>query len=189
MCSAAHVMAASSASDTWSRGVLSGNGVCTVQPVHGVIVIGADTIPPRQTQSKHCSPRQRLPHGCQSALGIETVGVVEHLLLLGAICFGDGVDRVNSRDIYNTVLDDLAVLYVQTTNLGERAGGSVVGSEELGDDSECGCSVDCHLRAIECVVAISIRIEIATIHITNFTTRTRTFGLAYDGAGVSDIGR
>ena len=110
---------------------------------------------------------ERLAHGRETAKFLERVGVAECGLLHVAEVVGNGVERVHARDGRLRVGDDLAVLDVEATNLGERAGGGVVRAHELGDDSELGGSVDRQARPEEGMVAHAPRVEVAPILVTD----------------------
>lgn len=73
----------------------------------------------------------RLAHLSEAALGLEGVGVVEDGLLLRAVLAGDAVHRVDALDVHLAVLNDFAVLNVDSADFGQVTRGCAVGGEEL----------------------------------------------------------
>lgn len=107
---------------------------------------------------------ESVTHGSETALGLEGVGVAEDGFLGGAEVVGNRVDAgVNAGDVDLGVLNDLAVLDVEAADLGESAGGGVVGGKELGDDGELGLGVNGHAGTEESLVAHAEGVEVTTI--------------------------
>ncbi len=107
-----------------------------------------------------------ITHDCQSTTASERVGVAKGGLLGGAEVVCDGVVRVHAVDVRSGVLDDFAVLNVDTTDFDEVAGRGVVGGDELGDDGELGAGIDGQASAEEGLVSHAVRVEIAAILVT-----------------------
>ena len=104
-------------------------------------------IPERERQD-HTSG-QRLADLLEATLLVEVVGVAEDALLLGAEVLRDRVDGVNTGNVDVGVLDDLAVLNVDATDLGESTGRGVVAGDELSHNCERLAGVDCQAAAQE----------------------------------------
>lgn len=109
----------------------------------------------------------RIAHAGQTALGLELLSILERSLLSITIVGGDGVIGIHARDADLGVLDDLAILNVETTDLGETAAGGVVAGDELGDNGELLGGVDGHTGTVEGLITHAERVEIATVGITN----------------------
>lgn len=114
-------------------------------------------------ESEHHSSVEGITHSLQATLGSKVVPVAEGGLLLGAEVVADGVGGGDSGDVGRRVLDDLAVLDIETADLSERAIGGSVSGDELGDDGELGAGIDGHPLAEERLVAHTVRVEIATV--------------------------
>ncbi len=106
---------------------------------------------------------ESIAHSSKSALGCESVGIIEERLLVGTEVVGNRVVGVDTREGGLGILDDLAVLDIETADFVEGAGGGVVGSEELGDDGELGVGVDGLALPKEVLVAHTERVEVAAI--------------------------
>jgi len=89
-----------------------------------------------QAHHKHHTSTQGTTDGLESSLGLEVVVVFEELLLISTHRLGDGIVCLDSREGGLGVLDDLAVLDVESPDLAEVTIGVVVGSEELSHHSE-----------------------------------------------------
>lgn len=183
------VCAAGTTSDTW-LGSISISGVVAVEPLHA----GSVVVPDRHGQNH--AGLESSTHLLETAESGEVVGVAEHSLLLSTEVVGDGVDGVNSWDGNGGVLDDLAILNVETTDLVEVTVGSTVSRDELSDDGELAACVDGHTFAKESLVAHTEGVEIASVLITNSSVplvvvtavSARAFGLTVDGARVRSEG-
>ena len=124
-----------------------------VEPEH----VGVVVVPERHDEDHTLGEGGAHLH--ETSLGAEVVGVAEGGLLGVAVGGGDGV-AADSGDIALGVGDHLAVLDVESLDLGEVA--AAVG-EELGDDGELGGGVDGHARAVEGGVALAVAVEVASI--------------------------
>jgi len=151
---------ASSTSNTWLAGVGIG-GVVAVKPEHAGGVVVPNTEGQNHTDV-HC-----LGDTSQTAMWSEAVTIAEGSLGSAAVGGGDGVVGGHAGDVDLGVLDNLAVLDVETTDLGERAAGRVVVGEELSDDGELGVGVDGLSGAVETLVAHTVRVEVTTVGVAN----------------------
>jgi hypothetical protein len=90
-------------------------GVGGVEPEHvdGVVV------PDGENQDHTLG--KGLVHGSEATLGSEVVVVTEGGLLVGAELLGDGIVGAETGNVGLGVLDDLAVLDVETADLLQRA--------------------------------------------------------------------
>jgi len=119
-------------------------------------------------EDKNHSVSHTLGDSSKAALVLEAGGVAESSLLLVAEVLGDRVDGgVDSWYVDVGVLDDLAVLDVEATNLAEGAGCGTVAGDELGDDCELLGSVDGHALSVEGLVTHTEGVEVTTIGIAN----------------------
>lgn len=74
----------------------------------------------------------------------------------GSVCAGDRIIAGGVRDCAVAVRDSFAVLYVETTNLGQCAGGGIVGGKKLSNSCEFGLGVNCRAGTIERSVALTV---------------------------------
>ena len=162
-------------------------GVVGVEPEH----LGGVVVP--DGEGENHSPAERVTHSSHTAESLVVVDIVEDLLLLRAELVGDRVDGVNSGDGNLGVLDDLTVLDVETTDLGKRSVGGVVGGDELSNNGELLGGVDGHAGAEESLVSHTPGVEVTSglvtktsITVVTITTlNTRATGLT---VGVADVG-
>jgi len=135
--------------------------VVGVEPEHvdGVVI-------PNREHEDHATTHGTTNTG-HTALLLEAVGVTEGGLLGIAEIGGDGVIGGHARDSGLGVLDDLAVLNVETTDFAECAGGGVVAGKELSDDRELAAGVDGHAFAVEVLDTHTEGVEIATVGVTD----------------------
>jgi hypothetical protein len=112
-------------------------------------------------QHEHHAVVECLAHVSVPALGRKRVRVAESRLLCSAEWLGDRIVGGHSRDVRLGVLDDLAVLDIETTDLFERARGSVVGGDELGDHGHLLGGVESEALAVKGLVAHAVRVEVA----------------------------
>ena len=149
-------------------GSVGRGGVRRVEPEHlsGVVVPNGE--------SEDHSVLEGITHGLEATESLEVVVVAEDGLLLRAELIGDGVARVDAGDVDLGVLEDLAILDVETTDLSESAGGGVVGGEELSNDGELLLGVNGSTRAKEGLVTHTPGVEVTTILVTNTTVTVVT---------------
>ncbi len=83
---------------------------------------------------------------------------------------------MHAGDVDLRILDDTTILDIDTTDLGECAGGGVVVSEELSDNSEFAAGIDGHALAEEVLDTHTEGVKITTVGVTN------TIEPALDGA-------
>jgi hypothetical protein len=151
-------------------------------------------IPDREDENH--TLRKGLVHGSEATLGSKVVVVTEGGLLVGAELLGNGIVGGETSNVGLGVLDDLAVLDVETADLLESTISGAVGGDELGHDGELGASINGLARAIERSVAHTVRVEVATVLVADTTIAvvaitalsTRAAVLAFDGATVGGIG-
>jgi hypothetical protein len=105
-------------------------------------------------------------HSLKTATRFERVGVTESSLLSIAEVVRDRVECLHSRDVRVRVLDDLAVLDVQATDLDEVTVGRVVGRQELSDNSDLLSGVDSQAGPEERLITHAPRVEVATVCVT-----------------------
>lgn len=122
---------------------------------------------------------------------LEAGGVVEDGFLVIAEGFGDGVEGGQSRDVAVAVLDDDAVLNVDTTDFAEGTGGGVVARQELGDDGEYRVGIDGQARSVEGFVTHTEGVEVAAVGVAQTVVAvgdralfTSAFGLTLNGTWV-----
>lgn len=128
---------------------------CLPEHVDGVVV-------PDGHDENH-SALESVTHGSKTTAVIEGVGVTESGLLGGAEVFGNRVNRGDTIDSSDRVLDDFAVLDVEAADLNKVASGGVVGGDELGNDGERRVGVDGEAGAVEAGVAQAVGVEVAAI--------------------------
>lgn len=164
-------------------------GVRRVEPVHGGRVVRPD----RQDQDHAL---QSLAHLGEATLGLEVVVVAKGSLLLLAETVGDGVGGVDAGDAGHGVGDRLAVLDVETLDVGQGARVGAVVGDELGHDRDGLGGVDSQARAVEARVAHAVRVEVATVLVADSGVPAVTgtaVGLALaprlsvNGAGVRSV--
>jgi hypothetical protein len=142
---------------TGSTGLSGVGWVGRVKPEHVDFVI----VPDRQDQNHTLG--HSLVHGGISTLGQPVVAVTKGGLLSSTEFGGDGIESVHAGDVGLGVLDDLAVLDVETANLLEGAVSGSVAGNELGDDGEFGLGVYGHAFTVEGSVTHAVRVEVASI--------------------------
>jgi len=156
----ARVCRAGTTSDT-GLGCVGIGGVVGVEPEHvGVVVV------PDGEDENH-SVGECLAHASHAALVLEGSGIAESRLLSVTIVGRDGIEGVHSRNVGLGVLNDLAILNVDATDLGETSGGRAAVGDELGDDGELLRGVDSEALAVEGFVALAEGVEVATIGIAD----------------------
>lgn len=144
------------------------------------------------THHQHHSRLECVAHSLKSAHLLKRVGVAERSLLRVAEVVRNRVVRVHAGDVDLRVLDDVAVLYVQATDLSQITRARVVGGDKLGNDSELGTCVDSQARAEERLVTHTERVEVAAVLVTHAVVpvvtltavRTLTASLACNSAYV-----
>jgi hypothetical protein len=134
-----------------------------VKPEHVDFVI----VPDRQDQNHTLG--HSLVHGGISTLGQPVVAVTKGSLLSSTEFGGDGIESVHAGDVGLGVLDDLAVLDVETANLFEGAVSGSVAGDELGDDGEFGLGVHGQTFTIEGSVTHAVRVEVASVFVADST--------------------
>jgi hypothetical protein len=172
-------------------GWVSVSGVVAVEPEE----VGRMVIPDRHDENDTLS--EGLVNGRESTDISKVVGVTENGLLLSAEVIGDGVEgRRDSGDVDLGVLDDFAVLNIDTADFLKSTGISTVSGNELGNDSDLLGSVDGLSGSIEAGVTHAVRVEVASILVANTTITVRTVTalstgatiLTVDAAGVRSVG-
>ena len=114
-----------------------------------------------QTHDEHHGRSNALAELGHAALLLKVVAVVEGDLLRAAEVCRDAVARV-ALDGALRVGDDLAALHVEALDLGQLA---VVALEELRDHRHLLGRVDRLARAVEFLVALAVRVEVAAVGI------------------------
>jgi hypothetical protein len=105
-----------------------------------------------------------LVDGREPTDGSEMVGVTENALLLGAEVSGDGVESgAHSGDVDLGVLNDDAILNIDTADFFKSAGIGTVCGDKLGNDSDLLSGIDDLSGSIEAGVTHTVRVEVATI--------------------------
>ena len=133
------------------------DGVGAVEPLH----VGGVVVP-----DGHGEDHGDVEGGAEAghaAGGLEVVGVAEGSLLLVAELVAELVGRVNAGDVALGVGDGDAVLDVEAPDAGERAGGGVVGGDELRHDGDLLAGVDRLAGAEEGLVAHAVGVEVASV--------------------------
>ena len=97
----------------------------------------------------------------------EAIVIVEYRLLSGAELVRDGVECTHSRNVRLGILDDTAVLDVNTADLNKITSGLVVVGEELRDNSYLLRGVDSHALSEECLITHTERVEVAAVLVTD----------------------
>jgi hypothetical protein len=92
---------------------------------------------------------ESLVDGAHTTNGREVVIVAKCGLLGGAEFIGDGIVGSHAGNVDLGVLDDLAVLNVDTADFLERTSVSVVGGLELGDDGDLLGGIDNETLSVE----------------------------------------
>ena len=171
-------------------GRISSGRVVAIKPKHVCGVIIPDTHDEYHTIGKGFA------HVRETTVRSEGIGIAEGRLLLGTEVSSDGVHGVHSRDIDLRVLDDLAILDVETTDLAESTARRVGAGQELSDDGELGAGINREALSIEALVAHSEGVEITTIGVANTvvprcdsTVFTGATGLSTDSAWMGCVGR
>ena len=130
-----------------------GGRVCRVEPEHV-----RDVVIPDAERQDHAVAETSL-HTLHAALRREAVRVSEDLLLVRAVLGRDRIVGGEPGNVSLRVLVDLAVLDVNATDLGERAGGGSVRGDELCDDGHLLLSVEGGAGAKEGFVTHAIGID------------------------------
>ena len=105
----------------------------------------------------------------QTTVRTEAVAITESFFGRGTVSGGDGVVCRHAGDVDFGVLDNLAALDVEATDLRERAARRVVVGKELSDDGELGVGVDSLAGAVEVLVTHTVGVEIATVGVADAT--------------------
>jgi len=127
--------------------------------------------------------RQTGAHACKTSVLCEAVGVSKGGLRIRAELLGDRVGgREEAREVDFGVLDDLAVLLVDTTDLGQCTRGRVVVGDELRHDGELLAGVNGHALAVEVLDAQAERIEVAAIGVAETAITIRGIALLTSAA-------
>jgi len=119
-------------------------GVGRIKPEHVCIMV----VPDREGED-HAVLVNTSGHTIDSTLVLEAIAVAKGALLRGAEFFCDRIIRIHPGNVDFGVLDDLAVLDVDATDLLEFAVGSAIRGDELGDDGKFLLGVDGHARSVE----------------------------------------
>lgn len=157
---------------TVSTGAATLDRVGGVEPEH----VGGMVVP--DGHDKDHGLGEGLAHLLQATLDVEVTDIAESSLLSIAERLGDRVAR-DTSNVGLGVLNDLAVLDVETLDLAEIASGVL---DELGDDGELGAGVDGLALTVEGGVAHAVRVEVATIGIAGTAIAVGGVGTA---AGVT----
>ena len=150
---------------------------------------------PKTKRQYHPFPQSSF-HSRHPTLGLEAIGVPDRSLQACAELLRDGVVCGHTRDVDFRVLDDLAVLDVNTTDLSELSVGRVIGGEELGDDGHLLGGVDCEPGAEEGCISHAVGIKVAAIGVADAIVavgggvafRAAAAVLTLDSTGMSGIG-
>jgi len=142
--------------------------VKAIQPQH----VGCVVIP--KTHDEYYTLLESGTHGFQTSHCLERVFVSEKCLLVIAELVGDGIVCLYSSEVGSRVVDDFAVLDVETTDLNKWAVGGVVRSEPLGNNLEGLGGVHCEALSQETVGSHAVGVEVATILIANSSVSVRT---------------
>ena len=145
------------------RGDVLGGRIGGIEPEHARGVVVPDG------KSQNHSGIEGLTHLGHTTEGTEVVLVTESLLLLHTEVVSDGVAGVDSGDGDLGVLDDFAVLDVETTDLGEVTGAGPVRGNELGDDGEFLAGVDGLAFTEEGLVTHTEGVEVASVFVADTT--------------------
>lgn len=158
---------------------------------------GLDTHVVPQAHDENHGLGEGVVHAAPATLLVEVIGVVEGNLLGLAEAVGDGAAGVVGN-LGLGVANDLAILNIETLDLRKLA---VAALDELGHDSHLlgGINVEAGAGAVEGVVALAVRVEIATIGIASSSIAGgrvgATAGIALAGllgealAGMGSVGR
>jgi len=138
------------------------DGVGRIEPEHVCIMI----VPDREGKD-HAVLVNTSGHTVDSTLVLEAIAVAKGALLRGAEFFGDRIIRIHPGNVHFGVLDDLAVLYVDATDLLEFAVGSAIRGDELGNDGKFLLCVDGHARSVERLVTHAVGVEVAAIWVAD----------------------
>lgn len=134
---------------------------------------------------------QCIAHDLEATFLFENIVITEQRLLLVAEQITDRIEGLaEARVIALGVLDDLAVLDVEPSDLIQIATAGAIGRDELGDNREGFGGVDGHAWSIVKMIIQAIRVEVASSFITDtiVTTRSSTAaGLTLDGADVRSV--
>lgn len=150
--------------------------VAAIQPVHV-----ASGIPPDAENENH-TPRQGATHTLQAVEAVKRRRAGRDTELLS-----HAVSRLRALNVNRCVLDDLAILDVQTADLGEDA----IGGWELGDDGEGARGVNDQPGAVVGVVAEGEVVVAAAVLVADAGGLTFISGAgidAVDAAGVGGVG-
>lgn len=150
----------STTSDT-GLGRIRSCGVVGVEPQH------VDSVVIPEGEDEDHSATHSGTHCGHATLVLEARGIAEGSLCLVTVGASDGVEGVHSGNVDLGVLDDVAILNVETADLAKSAAGGVVAGKELGDNGELAAGVNGHALAVVSRVAHAERVEITTIRITN----------------------
>lgn len=140
-----------------STDLVGSNGVGRVEPEH----VGGVVIPDREDES-HTSI-EVLTEGSKTALLGEFVGVTGDLLLFLTELVGDLVGLCDSGDVGVGLLDDLAVLDVDTADGCEGTGGGIVVRQKLCHNCDLRLRVHSLARSEKVGCTESVGVEIASI--------------------------
>ena len=138
---------------------------------------------------------EALSNALEATERLVLVVVTEGGLALIAERIGDRVTGADAVDVDLGVLDDFAVLLVDTADLDELTGVGVALGDELGDNSELGAGVDKLAGAVEGGVAKTVRVEVAAVFVADTivtfvaitTISTLAADLAVDGARMGSV--
>ena len=163
------------------------DGVGGVEPQH----VGRVVVPDGHDEDHVAG--EGLAHAGETAALVEDVLVAEGRLLGVAVVLGDRV-AADARDCALAVGDDLAVLDVEALDLAQFA----AGLDELRDDGDLLGGVDGEALAVEALVALAVRVEVASVGVAVAGVAVRGVGTAAGvalarvvggvGAGVRSIG-
>jgi hypothetical protein len=161
-----------------------------VEPKHVHCVI----IPYRERENHAVG--EGITHGSKTAILLEAIVVSEDRLLSIAVSVGDGVDSIHTCNVADRVFDHSAILDILAADLSELTRAGAIRSDELSDNGELLVGVDRHSWAVKGRVSLAVRVEVASILITNTLVTlvaVTAFGaratvLALDGADVGSIG-
>lgn len=141
---------------------------------------------------------QSLTHLGKTSLGSEVVVVAKGGLLLLTEAVGDRVGGVDAGDAGQRVGDGLAVLDVESLDIGQGSGICAIVGDELGHHGNWLGGVDGQAGAVEGLVAHAERVEVTAVLVAHarvpvITCATVHVALAprlpVDGAGVGGVCR